>query len=366
MAASGLICVVCVLGAGVVGSDSTISECRVVDVVRYCGNGDFICKVDDVPKLEGVHVRVKARGVLPAEDAKAGELDEVMGADLANAGRIILRHVRMRNYFRAEADVEVDGRPLAEHLVAKGVAQRAMPKDESEVKPMPPQATTIGAPLTAQQQPALRLRGPGPVRAATGGVRPGTSAVLKGMTDISQIREDTTFGEALEIIRHAVDPPLPMVVMWKDIEDNAFVERTTPVGIEGLGNTTLGNALKLVLMGVSTKGGELEYVVDGGLVTIASKAMGLGNRRYTRAYDAGEILASPAGLSGMYGGGGGYGGGMFGNMGMGNMGMGNMGMGNMGMGNMGVGSMNNWGSMGNSGNRNPGSGINRRPSGWGR
>jgi hypothetical protein len=361
MAASGLICVLCILGAGVAGSDSTIAECRVADMVRYCGNGDFICKVDDVPKLDGIQVRVKTRGVLPAEDpAKVKDAEDVVAADLANAGRIILKHVRMRNYFRMEADVEVDGRSLADTLVAKGAA-----RPEPQQKPLieAPAPAPAGTTLAAGERAMLHAKVPQTVRPAAE-PRPDTRIALRGTSDVSHIREDTTFADALEIIRHAVEPPLPMVVMWKDIEENAFVERTTPVGIDGLGATTLGQALKLVLLGVSSKGAELEYVVEGGLITIASKAMGLGQRRYTRAYDVGEVLASPAGLSGM---GGMYGGmgGMYGQMGnMGTMGGGGM-FGNMGN----TGSYGNMGTFGNSGGayRNPGLNrglnTNRRPGG---
>ena len=351
MAASGVICVLCILSAGLPGSESTIDQCRVTDVVRYCGNGDFICKVDDVPRLEGVQVRVQTRGLLPAEDpAKVKDLDEVMAADLSNASRIILKHVRMRNYFRVEADVEVDGRSLAETLVSKGVAQREAPK-EPVVDVAVPQPITVSAPLTAKERQLLHLKVPQTVRPLDG-LRPDMTMALRGTTDVSQIREETTFEEALEIIRHAVAPPLPMVVMWKDIEENAFIEKTTPVGIEGLGNTTLGQALKLVLLSVSSRGEGLEYVVEEGTITIASEAMGLGDRRYTRAYDAGEVLATPAGLSGMMGmyggggGGGGYGGGYGGMGGFGNMGLG-------GMGNMGNFGGNSFGS-------------NRRPGGGGR
>jgi hypothetical protein len=356
MAASGVICVLCILSAGLPGSESTIDQCRVTDVVRYCGNGDFICKVDDVPRLEGVQVRVQTRGLLPAEDpAKVKELDQVMAADLSNAGRIILKHVRMRNYFRVEADVEVDGRSLAETLVSKGVAQRGGPAKPA-IDVAVPQPVTVSAPLTTKERALLHLKVPQTVRPVMPGApRADAAMALRGTTDVSQIREETTFEEALEIIRHAVAPPLPMVVMWKDIEDNAFIEKTTPVGIEGLGNTTLGQALKLVLLSVSSRGEGLEYVVEEGIVTIASKAMGLGDRRYTRAYDAGELLATPAGLSGMMGmyggggGGGGYGGG-YGGMG--------------GFGNMGLGGMGNMGSMGNFGGNSFGS--NPRPGGGGR
>ena len=125
MAGSGLICVLCMLSAGVLGSDSTIDQCRVLDVVRYCGNGTFICKVDDAPRLEGVQVRVQTRGILPAEEpANVKDVEDAVAADLSNAGRIILKHVRMRNYFRVEADVEVDGKSLADTLVEKGAAKR--------------------------------------------------------------------------------------------------------------------------------------------------------------------------------------------------------------------------------------------------
>jgi hypothetical protein len=113
-------------------------------------------------------------------------------------------------------------------------------------------------------------------------------------TPLSALTPDMTFGEAIDILRHSVRPPLNIVVFWRDLEDNADVDKDTPVGIEGLPGITLKKHLQLILASVSTMGdGELSYVIEDGIIKIATKDS-LPKVMSTRVYDITDLTASPA------------------------------------------------------------------------
>ena len=334
MVSTGAIYVMCLMaGLGVSASEATGKDCQVVKVLNSFDGGDFTCKVKGLSGVGSMPLRIRIRGLEHVgADGKGEEMRQFVAKDLSNAGRIILKNLRMRNYFRAEADVEIDGKSLADALVANGLAKRTGPVPEKTVLPTKPTVTSPAmSPLLTSSPPKSTI-GQGPVRRP---IHPSVALQAATTSDVSRITSETTFEEALEIIRTAVDPPLPLVVMWRDIEENGFVERTKTIGVEGLGSSmSLRQALKLVLAAVGTEGAELEYVVEGGIITIATKALGLGKRRYTKVYDAAELLAAPS-MGGMMGRGGmGRGGYGQGGMGRGGYGMGGMGRGGMGMGGM--------------------------------
>ena len=337
---------------GLAWGGDTVEKVEVSEVIRTHDGGGFTCKVKEISGVGPVRVRVGLRGIKANGDAeKVKEADAFAAGVLADAGRIVLRNVRMRNYFRVEADVDVDGESLADKLVSSGFC-------EKEVKEEVKQGATreTGVKQSAMDEEMRRFQGAArrvaPVRTVDPVVQ------MKEVVDLSRLTTETTFEEALEMLRKSVNPPLPLVVMWGDIEDSTLVQKSTPIGIEGFGRCQLGQALMLILKSVGAKGGALEHVNEGGIVTVASEALGLGDRRYARVYNAGEILAAPAGLgmmNGLFGGGGGYGG----MGGMGGMGMGGMGMGGMGMGGMGGpgGGYGGYGSMGGYGGGGLGGGY---------
>ncbi len=319
-------------GLGVSMSDKVTKDCQVLKVLNSYDGGDFTCKVKGLADVGSLPLRIRIRGLeRVAADGKGEESRQFVAKGLSNAGRIILKNIRMRNYFRAEADVEVDGKSLGDALVAKGLASRIGPAPEKTVLPTKP---TITSPWSRRAAPPLNAPKVASGRApAARPMNPSAALRTAATSDLSNITPETTFEEALEIIRTAVDPPLPLVIMWRDIEENGYIERTKSIGIEGLGHgVSLHQVLKLVLAAAAVEGAELEYVVEGGVITIATKAMGLGKIRYTRVYDAGELLAAPS-----VGGGGGYGQGGYGQGGYGQGGYGQGGYGQGGYGQGGYG-----------------------------
>lgn len=141
----------------------------------------------------------------------------------------------------------------------------------------------------------------------------------RGITsDPSTFTPETPFGEAIDILRNSTDPPLNIVVLWRDLEENADIDRDTPIGMDGVSGIRLRTCLKLLLASVSGGGLEkLRYVVEGGVITIATQDS-LPKRKITRVYDITDLVSAPANYRFMPGLGMGFG---FGGMGYGGQGM---------------------------------------------
>jgi hypothetical protein len=111
---------------------------------------------------------------------------------------------------------------------------------------------------------------------------------------ISLLTPDTSFAEAIDILRNSVRPPLNIVVFWKDLEENADIDGDTSIGIEGLSGITLRKHLELILTSVSTVGdSKVSYVVEDGIVKIATEDS-LPKLMSTRVYDISYLTAPPA------------------------------------------------------------------------
>ena len=103
---------------------------------------------------------------------------------------------------------------------------------------------------------------------------------------------DMPFGRAIEILRHSTYPPLNIVVLWRDVERTAGIDRDTPIGLDGLSGLRIRQCLELLLRSVSAgAGAELGYVLDGGAVIIATKGSLPKTRLITRVYDISDLVA---------------------------------------------------------------------------
>ncbi|MHC4160207.1 MAG: hypothetical protein ACYSSO_14135 [Planctomycetota bacterium] len=159
----------------------------------------------------------------------------------------------------------------------------------------------------------------------------------------SSFKPDMPFSEAIDILRNLTIPPINIVVLWKDLEENADIYRDTPIGMNGLSGVPLKTHLKVLLMSVAGDSVEkLRYVVEDGVILIATQGS-LPRRNVTRIYDVTDLVSEPANygqigrmlgmqnmmMSGMSGMMGGMGGGMMGGMGGGMMPFGGSGFGGM-------------------------------------
>ncbi|MFQ5799250.1 MAG: hypothetical protein ACE5H0_11265 [Bacteroidota bacterium] len=117
--------------------------------------------------------------------------------------------------------------------------------------------------------------------------------------DLSGLTLETPFGEAIEILRNSTEPALNIVVLWKDLRENAFIEASTPIYMQGVSGIPLRKGLELLLMAVSGSPAELGYVVEarppaarGGIIIIGTKDS-LPVKMVTRIYDISDLVARP-------------------------------------------------------------------------
>jgi hypothetical protein len=126
---------------------------------------------------------------------------------------------------------------------------------------------------------------------------------------------ETSFGEAIDILRNCTSPPLKIVVLWKEIGENAGVYRDTPIGIDGIPGLRVGQYLDLLVLSLSAGApSKLGYAVRHGVITVGTTDALPVPRNVTRVYDVSDLLAEPAryffppmglggvGYGGMYGG----------------------------------------------------------------
>lgn len=126
---------------------------------------------------------------------------------------------------------------------------------------------------------------------------------------------DMGFGEAIDILRNSTTPPVNIVVLWKEIGENAGVYRDTPIGIDGVPGLRVRQYLELLLVSLSgSASAKLGYTVDNAVITVGTTGSLRAPKRVTRVYDISDLVAEPAryflpplgfggmGYAGMYGG----------------------------------------------------------------
>jgi len=106
---------------------------------------------------------------------------------------------------------------------------------------------------------------------------------------VFEFTPNMSFAEAIEQMKYCVDPPLPIVVIWKDLYDNADIDRTTPINMDELSGVSPGTALKLLLVSVSGGYDRLGYIVEDGIIMIAT-IESLPEKFETRVYDISDLL----------------------------------------------------------------------------
>jgi hypothetical protein len=111
----------------------------------------------------------------------------------------------------------------------------------------------------------------------------------------ASLTPQTPFGEAIDILRHSTTPPLPIVVLWRQLAEGAGVYRDTPIGLDGLTGLRAGQCLDLLMLSLSAgASAKLGYVVDKGVITISTTDTLRAPKLITRVYDISDLVAAPA------------------------------------------------------------------------
>ena len=238
---------------------------------RVLSGDSFECRLPEYAPSSAVRYRVFVRNL---GDQLSRQQLETM---LADASQIELGHVKFRNYFRLDADLILDGNVL------------------KLVEETPKPALTTPAQLPLRRPPVRRtehraLR-PRPVFRRTMSL----NQLMNSRVNLSELNDETSFSEALDILTHSVDPPLPLIVLWSDLERNALIEKDTPIGVEGFQWMSVGLAMDIILRSVSVNGPKLVLVAEGNVLTLGTEQT-FDDDRTTRVYSVADLTAVPASL----------------------------------------------------------------------
>ncbi|MCU0917508.1 MAG: hypothetical protein MUC88_23530, partial [Planctomycetes bacterium] len=323
-------------------------------------------ETDRANRIKELMARAKAYSKQQQYEAALGQLEALLHLDPLNDEALTLKQM-VQDMVNMRRQIEVD------ELSRTQRAQMLLDAEEASV----PYADEITYPKDwreVMQRPTRKPDEPFQLDPANAIVY----QQLDQVVDLSQLTPQTPVSEAIDIMRKTVTPPLNIVVLWRDLQMNVSVEPTTEIGMDGLPNIRLGTALENLVKAISDPAypdNPVDFVVNKGVVTVAT-LYGLPQKKMeTRVYDIADLVGQAAnyatmgqmmgmfggmmgsgasimnyssimgggggtGGTGGLGGGGGYGGGGgFGGGGMG--GMGGMGM----MGGMG-GMMGGMGGMG--------------------
>ena len=124
---------------------------------------------------------------------------------------------------------------------------------------------------------------------------------LDKIVDLLELTPEMTFSDAIEELKKAVEPPLKIVVLWRDLYEYE-IEQTTPINMDAISAVPLGTALELLLRSVSAGYPELGYVVEGGVIIIAT-IEALPSKLVRLVYDVTDLLGRPADFYSISGGG---------------------------------------------------------------
>jgi general secretion pathway protein D len=84
-----------------------------------------------------------------------------------------------------------------------------------------------------------------------------------------------------------------MFVNWRDLSDNADIDQTTPINMDPISAIPLRNALRLLLEAVSGGFANINFVVEDGVIRIAT-AESLPPEMETLVYDVTDLIGRPA------------------------------------------------------------------------
>ncbi len=130
----------------------------------------------------------------------------------------------------------------------------------------------------------------GRLEKAMGGDSPGQMRVneqLDTIVNLSGLTPEMPVSEAVERLRNSVEPPLQIVVLWRDLEENAQITPDSPIQMDGLADVKVRTALEALLEALGAGTIELSFRIGDNMVTVGTA----------------ETLGVPARLWGRVGGG---------------------------------------------------------------
>lgn len=105
---------------------------------------------------------------------------------------------------------------------------------------------------------------------------PGSSRIreqLSTIVDVSALTPQMPFAEAIELLKNSVEPPLPIVVLWKELQESCAIEPTTAIDMDGPPPVKLESALKTVIAAVSGGNSDISYQIDDDVIVIREEEL---------------------------------------------------------------------------------------------
>jgi len=288
-----LLLIALILISSVVTAADSDKDYPVSEILKVRSVTEFDCRINGYKYAESARFRVQVQNVKINQQLPADETVEYLHERLKNARQILLQNVQFHNYFRVEADVLVDGRDLGQELIELGLATSTKPAAAVTDEEVSSGQTAYQAERIRRYQPEDRNTQTRPTQVTIKRQFVTMASLLNTPVDFSLVNEETTLEEALQILSDSVQPQLPLVILWNDLEANAMVEKDMPIGIGGVGKVKLKQALELVLHSVSQRAQtKLLLSLQGNVLTIGTQR-GLLVKSTTRSYSIEDIVAPP-------------------------------------------------------------------------
>ena len=254
---------------------------RVSEIVRVLSPTSFESKLENYKPAKSVRFRVTLRRP-ETQDSK-----EYLETILKTAGRIELRNAIFKSYFRVEADLWLDGKLVGTQLALADVGSEKVTVKRLSNPAIYQPVTALLRRQSQSPEPLTKTFLPVKNHSAT------INELLDRQIDCSMLTEDTPLSEALMLLSESVEPRLPLLIHWKDLQMNALIEKETPIGVEGFGRLKLRQALKIILLSAVGREPKPVLVAEGGILILGTQQMQLNNKT-TRVYEATDLLAVPS------------------------------------------------------------------------
>lgn len=96
---------------------------------------------------------------------------------------------------------------------------------------------------------------------------------LGTIVDLSMLTPEMPFSKAIDLLKNSVEPPLPIVVLWKELFENCDIEPVTAIDMDGLPHVKLETALRTLLKAVGGGSTDISYQVDDDVIVIGEDQM---------------------------------------------------------------------------------------------
>jgi hypothetical protein len=96
-----------------------------------------------------------------------------------------------------------------------------------------------------------------------------TKMQLEQVVEFSDLNPGMGFGDALDMLRNSVTPPLRISVIWNDLVDYD-IDQSIAINMDPIPTAAVGTALELLLKSVSAGVAELGYVIKDGIIVIST------------------------------------------------------------------------------------------------